>query len=347
MPLQRIPGAMVSDSTITGTDVQDGTILNADLAFDGGALSGFRNAIINGNFDVWQRGTSHSTAGYGSVDRWSNARLGSSSTISRQAFTLGQTDVPNNPTFFARAVVASSAGAANYAGLSQAIEGVGSFAGRTVTVSFWAKADATRSIAVELSQFFGTGGSPSAQVTGLGATKVSIGTTWQKVTVTTTLPSVSGKTLGADGDALFLLIWFDAGSNFNARTQTLGQQSGTFDIAQVQIEAGPAATPFERRPLAAELALCKRYGQWVPFSMLFYAPVTSAILETTVTWPEMRKTPTVGALVADPNTGQAAVNNAGNTISRATPYGGSAQLIAGVAGNAYTVGYRSWLDAEL
>lgn len=32
MPLQRIPGAMVSDSTITGNDVQDGSIGSADLA---------------------------------------------------------------------------------------------------------------------------------------------------------------------------------------------------------------------------------------------------------------------------------------------------------------------------
>lgn len=35
MPLQRIPGAMVSDSTITGTDVQDGSLTGADVQ-DGG-----------------------------------------------------------------------------------------------------------------------------------------------------------------------------------------------------------------------------------------------------------------------------------------------------------------------
>jgi len=215
---------MVSDSTITGTDVQDGTILNADLAFDGGALSGFRNAIINGNFDLWQRATSHSTNGYGSADRWSNLRSGSSCTISRQAFTLGQTAVPNNPTYFCRAVVSSVANAANYSVLSQNIEGVSTFAGRTVTVSFWAKADATRSISIELTQFFGTGGSPSAQATGLAVSKVALSTAWQKVTLTATLPSISGKTLGTNSDDfLGLLIWFDAGSSYNSRTNTLGQ----------------------------------------------------------------------------------------------------------------------------
>ena len=56
-----------------------------------------------------------------------------------------------------------------------------------------------------------------------------------------------------------MFIWFDAGSSFNARTDSLGQQSGTFDIAQVQIEPGPVATPFEQRPIGTELQLCKRY----------------------------------------------------------------------------------------
>lgn len=336
----------------------DGPIGTSDLAqgiepivasINGGSLSGFRNAVINGNFDIWQRATTHSTVGYGSADRWQNTRSGSSCTISRQAFTLGQTDVPNNPTFFCRAAVTSSAGAANYSVLSHNIESVRSFAGRTVTVSFWAKADAARSISIELTQFFGTGGSPSAQVTGLGVSKVTLSTSWQKVTVTATVPSVSGKTLGTNNDDwLGLLIWFDAGSDHNARTNSLGQQSGTFDIAQVQLEPGPVATPFERRPLATELSLCKRYGQWVPFNMLFYASVAGEYLETSLSWPEMRKAPFAGTLVADPNTTQANNNNAQNTIARATPYGGSCVLQATAASTStYVTGYRSWLDAEL
>jgi hypothetical protein len=33
----------------------------------------------------------------------------------------------------------------------------------------------------------------------------------------------------------------------------------TFDLAQVQFEPGPVATPFERRSYGQELALCQRY----------------------------------------------------------------------------------------
>jgi hypothetical protein len=169
-------------------------------SINAGPLAGFRNAVINGNFDIWQLATTHSVIGYGSVDRWRSLGMGSSSTISQQAFTLGQADVPNNPRFFCRAVVTSVTGASNYLALGQFVEGVCTFAGRTVTVSFWAKADASRSIAVELVQGFGTGGSPSVEVNAIGSTKVAINTTWQQVTVTATLPSITGKTLGTDNN---------------------------------------------------------------------------------------------------------------------------------------------------
>lgn len=218
-----------------------------------------RNAIINGNFDHWQRGTSFSAQQYG-ADRWVNAPSGSSMTQSRQSFTLGQTDVPNEPKYFCRNTVTSSAGAANFAILNTKIEDVRTFAGQTCTFSFWAKADASKNIAVEFLQFFGTGGSPSSAVTALGVTTCSLTTSWQKFTVTVSLPSISGKTIGTDDNSyLSPHFWFDAGSDYNARTNSLGQQSGTFDIAQVQLEAGSVATPFERRPVGTELALCQRY----------------------------------------------------------------------------------------
>lgn len=232
-------------------------------SINNGPVAGFKNKFINGNFDYWQRGTSLAADGTSTVrylaDRWLTFGAGTTIAPSRQSFTLGQTDVPNNPKYFHRCVVASVAGAANYSTLTQRIEGVETLAGQQVTVSFWAKADASKPIAVTLSQYFGSGGTPSASVeTTCG--KVTIGTTWQKVTFTATLPSVSGKTLGTNNnDLVQILIWFDAGSNYNTQTNTLGQQSGTFDIAQVQLEEGPVATDFEQRPQQTELALCQRY----------------------------------------------------------------------------------------
>lgn len=220
----------------------------------------FRNKIINGGFDIWQRGTSQTSSGYGSDDRWNNNNSGSTKTASQQTFTVGQTDVPGNPRYWARTVVTTSAGASNYCLKSQSIENVATLSGQTSTLSFWAKADASKNIAIELFQSFGTGGSPSSGVSGIGVTTCALTTSWKYFTVTVSIPSISGKTLGTNNDhSLSVNFWFDAGSSFNARTNSLGQQSGTFDIAQVQLEQGLSATPFEQRPIGMELALCQRY----------------------------------------------------------------------------------------
>jgi hypothetical protein len=272
-----MPIAINGSGTLTGLSVgglEDGIITPAELSTGGpgwdaqsnltnvasinaGPLAGMRNAIINGNFDIWQRGTSF-TGGYGS-DRWITNVNGSTAVTSRQAFTLGQTDVPGEPTYFSRTVVTSVANAANYAQLVQLIEDVRTFANQQITVSFWAKADASKPISVQMGQRFGSGGSPSTDVY-FGVTKTTIGTSWQKIAITATVPSISGKALGTDNNSsLGIDIWFDAGSDLNSRTDTLGQQSGTFDIAQVQVEPGAVATAFERRPIGTELALCQRY----------------------------------------------------------------------------------------
>jgi hypothetical protein len=263
---------------------------------NGGPLAGFRNRIINGNFDFWQRGTSFTGSEY-TADRWVNSRVGTTHTASRQGFTLGENSVANEPTYYCRTITSSVAGASNNSILLQKIEDVRTFAGQQVTVSFWARVDSTKNISPELVQDFGSGGSPSAAVVAAGgARKVSIGTSWQKVSFTATLPSISGKTLGTDNNShLTLNIWFDAGSSFNSRTDSLGQQSGTFDIAQVQIEPGSVATPFEQRPIGTELALCQRYyWQGLPATNLnFPSFVSGSVGSWVVSFPAtMRTTPT-------------------------------------------------------
>ena len=230
----------------------------------GGALNvlAFKNLLINGNFDFWQRGQSMapSTGLHHLADRWMNIALGTTSVApSRQAFALGQSEVPGSPRSFHRVVVASSADAANAAVLDQRIEGVDTLAGKTATLSFWARAESPKPIAVEFAQSFGTGGSASAEVTGIGVAKLDLTAAWQKFVVTVSIPPVAG-TLGTSGtDCLRVLFWMGAGSNYNARSHALGNQSGTFDFAQVQLEESISATAFERRPLETELSLCQRY----------------------------------------------------------------------------------------
>ena len=223
----------------------------------------FRNKIINGNFDIWQRGTSLSsgTGGRYLADRFTNGSAGTTCTAAQSAFALGQPDVPNEPEYYISTAVTSVAGASNNATLHQHIESVKSCAGKTVTLSFYAKSNASRNIAVELYQNFGTGGTPSTSVS-IPAGLKALTTSWQKFTVTVGVPSISGKVLGTGGnDSLVVYFWFDAGSSNSSRASSLGQQSGTFDIAQVQLEEGSIATPFELRPIGTELSLCQRYYQ--------------------------------------------------------------------------------------
>ena len=145
---------------------------------ENGPLAGFRNAIINGNFDQWQRGTSFASpvSGTYTADRWVLRfdGTGATRTISQQAFTLGQTDVPNEPEYFLRfdQSVAGSGGTFNV--IEQRIEGVRKFAGKQVTLSFYAKCGLFIQMPnLRIIQNFGTGGSPSAEVT---TTIATIGT---------------------------------------------------------------------------------------------------------------------------------------------------------------------------
>jgi hypothetical protein len=222
------------------------------------------NLLINGDFDIWQRGTSQvNVNGYGSDDRWLNAYVGPSTTCSQQSFTLGQTDVPNDPAYYSRTVVTLDAAADNFYVLkAQKIESVKTLSGKTVTLSFWAKANASKNLATEFVQNFGGGGSPSSSVTAIGVTTHSLTTSWQKFTVTVDIPSISGKTLGtSNNDYLQLAFWFFGGANYNSRSNSIGYQGGTFDIAQVKLEEGSVATPFIPRSIGEELALCQRYFQ--------------------------------------------------------------------------------------
>jgi hypothetical protein len=223
-------------------------------ANDFGVLSGLRNKLIDGDFDIWQRGTSIVPADnivtY-AADRWWFYRNGGGTlTVTRQTHTVGQSSVPGNPKYYLRAAqsVAGSGSTGNL--IQQHIEGVGTLAGKAVTITFWAKADASRNFAVSLDQIFGTGGSPSGTV-GTFMGTAALTTSWQKFTYTATLPSISGKTLGSNGDDYL-------GANFGFPTNA----TFTIDISHVSVVEGDATSesdPFSPRHVQQETALCQRY----------------------------------------------------------------------------------------
>jgi hypothetical protein len=222
---------------------------STNLAALSAALPTRGNAIINGAFDIWQRGTSFSNPGVFSytADRWQAIVNGSPTfSVSRQSFTPGAAPVAGyESSFFLRQNV-TGVSSSTVIAVAQRIEDVRTLAGQTVTLSFWAKADSARTWSANLIQNFGSGG--SAEVTTVASSSISVTTSWQRFTVTVALPSISGKTIGA-GSFLYVVLY---GASNTVQTM---------DIWGVQIQAGNVATPFARAAgtLQGELAACQRY----------------------------------------------------------------------------------------
>ncbi len=202
--------------------------------------------LTDGRLDFWIEGDTQTTSGFGSSTMWRNENIGSTKVTTQEELTLG-VDIPSVPTakFYSRTVVTSIAGSSNFVRKTQRIEGVRTYAGQTIVISLFGRVDAAKNVAVELVQNFGTGGSPSAEVTGIGSQKILLTTDFERKSAIFDVPDLSGKTIGTDGnDYLEFIVWFDAGSNFNSRTDNLGQQDGTFDVACFQDDIGTEIKPF-------------------------------------------------------------------------------------------------------
>lgn len=198
--------------------------------------AGRRNLLINGGFDVWQRGTTLNSSGF-LADRWYINASTNSTTHSRQAFNYGQTEVEGSPRYFLRMGINAS----STRQLIQYVEDVRQFHNQTVTFSFWAKANKNMTPSVRLYSIYD--GSNTEMVY---QEEISVGTEWRKYVATATFPSFSGKSIGADSCLQTDLTFFN-------------DDTYEFDFAQAQLEFGSVATPFERRSFGEELALCQRY----------------------------------------------------------------------------------------
>lgn len=256
------------------------TVDVAKIAEMNGGFS-FRNKIIDGRFDFWYEATTHSTSGYGSSTMWMNPLNGSTKVSSQQPLVAG-VDLPAidcpSARYFIRNIVTSIAGASNYVAMAHKIENVNTLAGKTATLSFYAKADSAKNISVWAYQNFGSGG--SASVDGISNQLVSLTTTWKRYSVQITLPSISGKTIGTSS-YMSIGFGFDIGSGLTQYTNSCGQQSGTFDIACVQLEEGSVMTPFEELPIEVSQMLVNRYFQQTVISTdLPISYNTSGMVET-------------------------------------------------------------------
>lgn len=204
----------------------------------------FRNKLINGGFDVWQRGTSFSaTTPVFTADRWFVTHAGS--TLTASYIRQDAVGVWGQAKYYIRLARTAGSGMTVHS-FTQRIEGVETLQNGKATFSFDCRdLNGAQTIGVRLVQNFGAGGSADVTIASQSVS-VPVGDLPQRRSVTFDIPSIAGKTIGAS-NYLALIIDLPLGGNFQ------------IDISNAQLEEGSVATPFERRLFPLEFSMCQRY----------------------------------------------------------------------------------------
>ena len=189
---------------------------------------GRRNLLMNGAFNLWQRGTSLDSGGY-LADRW--------------LFLAAQTDVRQDlstdcPSGFDKSIKLTS-NADNWMLLRHRIESAQTYLeGKTVTLSFWAKASQATELSLGINDVHPEINQP-------------ISTEWSRYSVVFVVPPHANPTYG------------QGHVNIDIRATMLGSVYFT----GIQLELGDTATAFEYVHPVNELARCQRYFTRLDFSV--------------------------------------------------------------------------------
>ena len=244
-----------------------------------------RNIAINGAMQVAQRGTSSTTSGYGSVDRFKVKYSGTD-----EAPTHAQVDVASGTTpytlGFRKALKVtngnqtSGAGADDYIEICHLVEGQNiansgwNYLSDSsyITLSFWVKSSVAQNFYGYIRTHDGTKKNYPFETGSLSAD------TWTKITKT--IAGNSGLTIDNDNGAGIELVlppflgtndtasvtlnqWTDWNSGVNKTSDFTSTwyttNDATYEITGVQLEVGDTATDFEHRSYGDELARCQRY----------------------------------------------------------------------------------------
>jgi hypothetical protein len=251
--------ANVAGPTFTGTVVLPsttsiGTVSSTEIGYVDGVTSAIqtqldskltattavtsnRNVVINGGFDVWQRGTTSTVTGKTYVaDRWAR-NIPTGGTQSQE------TDVPSVQYRYSWKHVASATNAYMQSGQQVEFQNCKQLQNQVTTISFWAKAINSNagSTALVVRTRTATGVDAACIFSSTNVdTSVTLTTSWVRYTVTRTMPA----TFGSASIELVL------GSHVSG---------DGFFVTGLQWELGAVATPFEFEDISTTLAKCKRY----------------------------------------------------------------------------------------
>jgi len=302
----------------------------------------FRNLIINGDMEIWQRSTSAvtTTGDYVTVDRWKISE-DTDGTMSTEQSALSVADQATTGCNFA--LLAKCTGTDGTIGSGQSSElihhieaqllppdlGYGTSSAKSLTLSFWVYAYAAGTYCISLKKDDAAG-----DLTAYSYTKeytVDASNTWEYKTITISptagstslITSAAGGITRDNGVGLRLNFALAMGSNYHQSDDTwmtntalstsnqanfLSSTSNTFYLTGVQLEVGDAATALEQIPHDVQLQRCQRYYQQIPHtasgSWQAYPlwGVNTNVMSTRLQLPVVMRAAPTGAFVGTRNT---------------------------------------------
>ena len=339
--------------------------------------AGRRRLNINGAFNVWQRGTSFSSASTLAyhADRYQSYN---SNTATGVATISKSTDAPSGfgssyklevTTADTSLAIAAEYGLYHYLE-GQDLQGIqkGTPDALPLTVSFWVKSSLTGKFVVELMDNDNSNRHCNKPY------YVNSANTWEYKTITFP-PDTTGVFGNDNGNSFHFNFWLGGGTNYSGsslqenwgalnqsaradgQVNVYGTNGATWQVTGVQLELGKVATPFEHRSYGEELALCQRYFEVFENTASGFrvSGVAYSTTDTNFALPflvEKRATPTITMT----NNGQIYRNAAwrgatGSSVHGALTRGCSISIEeAGnlTAGSAYFIrNYELTVDAEL
>ena len=270
--------------TITESGIEASGIGITVANINGAQIGGRRNLVINGAMTVAQRGTSSTSQGYKTCDRFRLQYGGTDETPTQAQADVTSGTSPYTSGFRKAFKITNGnqtggAAAGDYIQLDYTFEAQDiansgwnyTSSSSFITFSFWIKSSVAQAFSGSFRTVDGSTYSYKFTTPSLSAN------TWTKVVKT--IPGNSNLTFDNNGNSglTFFIFpylgttyttansdtetWVSAGNNYaDDMTSTwYTTNDATFEVTGLQLEVGSQATAFEHRSFGEELAICQRY----------------------------------------------------------------------------------------
>ena len=225
MAIDKVVSASITDSSVTSAKVAAGVL-----------HPNFKNLFINGDMSIAQRGTTSSSTGYQTVDRWQ---------LNTGTQQEQKTDTPDARFSNSFEVTGTTGGSSGYGICSQRIESknVLPALGQTCTLSAYVKNTGTSTVNVSCEVYRANSTDNFSGLTLVSSlTSQAITTSWSRIT----FPSFTVTDASATGLEV-RIFRYDASNDQE------------WLLTGVQLEVGSSASDFEFLPTDVNLQRCQRY----------------------------------------------------------------------------------------